>query len=383
MANYTPTTAFGPKDALANGDPAKVILGTEIDTEYNNIATAIASKFDSSTGLPTLVSNNAWTGSNKFSGAASPLSGAGGVALGTRSSTGAIIDWYDSTEGADLKDWFAYTSSGAFLMGAGNDAGTSSANFLHVTRSTFNIASIILGNTIDKAPITLNGTVTIPIPPGAAVALDVTGGNSFPAAAFRGSSGQWGGIVLEDNSASQDWIVASGNVSGTTGAGTYSVYDNTSHRTKFAISTAGVISGDGPTAAALVDMTPDKGTFTGTPTGVSSGGPFLCTWYRIGPLVTLVITNPNTICTSNASTFTMTGLPAAIQPASILAQQVSIASSWLNGGASASNAGAQIVANNGTVTFFVAGNQSGWISSSTKGPSGSGNASFVLQYLLL
>lgn len=47
MSNYTPTTAFGPKDSLSNGDPNKVIHGTQVDTEFNNIATAISTKLDS------------------------------------------------------------------------------------------------------------------------------------------------------------------------------------------------------------------------------------------------------------------------------------------------------------------------------------------------
>jgi hypothetical protein len=46
MANYTVTTNFATKDSLASGNPAKVIKGTEFSTEYNNIATAIATKAD-------------------------------------------------------------------------------------------------------------------------------------------------------------------------------------------------------------------------------------------------------------------------------------------------------------------------------------------------
>ena len=46
MANYTKTTNFAAKDALAHGDTNKIVKGTEIDTEYNNIAIAIATKAD-------------------------------------------------------------------------------------------------------------------------------------------------------------------------------------------------------------------------------------------------------------------------------------------------------------------------------------------------
>lgn len=51
MSNYTKTTNFAAKDALVSGNPAKVIKGTEIDSEFNNIATAVATKADS--GSPT------------------------------------------------------------------------------------------------------------------------------------------------------------------------------------------------------------------------------------------------------------------------------------------------------------------------------------------
>src|SRR6185312_1541686 len=46
MSNYIKTVNFAAKDALASGNPAKVAKGTEVDTEFNNIATAIASKED-------------------------------------------------------------------------------------------------------------------------------------------------------------------------------------------------------------------------------------------------------------------------------------------------------------------------------------------------
>jgi hypothetical protein len=44
MANYTKTVDFASKDALTPGDVNKVVRGTEIDTEFNNIATAVATK---------------------------------------------------------------------------------------------------------------------------------------------------------------------------------------------------------------------------------------------------------------------------------------------------------------------------------------------------
>jgi hypothetical protein len=58
MTNYTKATNFATKDALSSGNPLKIVKGTEIDTEFNNIATAVATKADLAsptfTGTPTL-----------------------------------------------------------------------------------------------------------------------------------------------------------------------------------------------------------------------------------------------------------------------------------------------------------------------------------------
>jgi hypothetical protein len=48
MSDYTKSTDFASKDNLTSGNPLKIVKGTEIDTEFNNIQTAIATKLDSS-----------------------------------------------------------------------------------------------------------------------------------------------------------------------------------------------------------------------------------------------------------------------------------------------------------------------------------------------
>lgn len=58
MTNYTKSTNFATKDTLTSGDPLKIVKGTEINTEFDNIATAVATKADLTsptfTGTPTL-----------------------------------------------------------------------------------------------------------------------------------------------------------------------------------------------------------------------------------------------------------------------------------------------------------------------------------------
>ena len=51
MSNYTKLTDFASKAGLSSGDANKIIKGTEFETEFDNIATAIATKAD--TASPT------------------------------------------------------------------------------------------------------------------------------------------------------------------------------------------------------------------------------------------------------------------------------------------------------------------------------------------
>jgi hypothetical protein len=53
MSNYTKTTNFATKDNLSPGNPLKIVKGAEIDTEYNNISTAIATKTDNASAAIT------------------------------------------------------------------------------------------------------------------------------------------------------------------------------------------------------------------------------------------------------------------------------------------------------------------------------------------
>lgn len=58
MSAYTKSTNFASKDALASGNPLKIVKGTEIDSEFNAIAIAVNSKIEGNntilTGTPTV-----------------------------------------------------------------------------------------------------------------------------------------------------------------------------------------------------------------------------------------------------------------------------------------------------------------------------------------
>jgi hypothetical protein len=53
MSNYTKVTNFAAKDSLPSGNANKVVRGSEIDTEFNNIATAVATKTDNASAAIT------------------------------------------------------------------------------------------------------------------------------------------------------------------------------------------------------------------------------------------------------------------------------------------------------------------------------------------
>lgn len=70
MANYVKATNFFTKDALLTGNPDKIIKGAEIDAEYNAIATAVASKADTTsptfTGTPIAPTASAGTNTTQI-----------------------------------------------------------------------------------------------------------------------------------------------------------------------------------------------------------------------------------------------------------------------------------------------------------------------------
>jgi len=70
MTEYVKATSFASKDTLPLGNPLKIVKGTEIDTEFNNIATAVATKADLLspvfTGTPTAPTAAAGTSSTQL-----------------------------------------------------------------------------------------------------------------------------------------------------------------------------------------------------------------------------------------------------------------------------------------------------------------------------
>lgn len=124
------------------------------------------------------------------------------------------------------------------------------------------------------------------------------------------------------------------------------------------------VEGYGPTAGGLVDMTPDSGSFTFTATGMSTTPTGTGFWVRLGNMVLLLL--PAITGTSNANTFTYTGLPAEIQAARPITCPL-VEDYVENGGAVVNTAAAVLTSGSGTVRFDLGGSSTGWGSTLAKG----------------
>lgn len=132
MSQYTKSTNFATKDALASGNPSKIVKGTEIDTEFNNIATAIATKTDNAsanitggtiTGITDLAIADGGTGASTAAGAASNLASEFGKLLYPVGSI--YVNATSSTNPATLLGFGTWSAFGAGRVMVGFDSGNS------------------------------------------------------------------------------------------------------------------------------------------------------------------------------------------------------------------------------------------------------------------
>ena len=70
MSDYTKSTNFASKDSLSVGNPLKIVKGNEIDSEFNSISTAVATKADIAsptfTGVPAAPTASAGTSTTQL-----------------------------------------------------------------------------------------------------------------------------------------------------------------------------------------------------------------------------------------------------------------------------------------------------------------------------
>lgn len=146
MSNYVKSTNFASKDSLPLGDPAKIVKGTEIDTEFNNISTAVASKVDSLnaalTGTPTAPTASPGTNTTQIATTAfvaASVSASQSNANITGGSITGITDLAVADGGTGLSDGSNLAQPGDIKFTARNSPPTGwlKANGAAVSRTTY------------------------------------------------------------------------------------------------------------------------------------------------------------------------------------------------------------------------------------------------------
>jgi hypothetical protein len=123
MSNYTKSTNFATKDALTSGNPLKIVKGTEINTEFDNIQTAIATKADLAsptfTGTATIPTANISGGT--ITGITDITVADGGTGASTadnaRTNLGLVIGTNVQAWDADLDTWATKTAPSGTVVG--------------------------------------------------------------------------------------------------------------------------------------------------------------------------------------------------------------------------------------------------------------------------
>ena len=213
MSNYTKSTNFATKDSLTSGNPVKIVKGTEIDTEFNNISIAIATKADS-VGVTAVASGG--TGATTAAGARASLlpafaSNIGKVlavnssatdvefvaAGGTGTVSGLTLSGTVTTSGSlTLSGTVNISSPAGTLPVANGGTGTASTAYCSLTSNVSGTLPIANGGT---------GASTFA---GAGIPT-LTGNNAFTQSSFGAttSSGSTQALVVRPNSSGGGSIV--------------------------------------------------------------------------------------------------------------------------------------------------------------------------------
>lgn len=254
MSNYTKSTNFATKDNLTPGDPLKIVRGTEIDTEYNNIATAIATKTDNASAAITggTINDTTIGATTPDTGAFTTLAASGTTTLsGLTASTALALD--------SSKNVVSVTNTGS-----GNNVLATSPTLVTPALGT---PSALVGTNITgtATSFNINGTVGATTPTtGAFTTLSASGAVTLSGGTVNGVAYLNGSKVVTSGSAltfDGTNLATTGDIS--LGAGKLLKYSSTAYITPennvsgAEISTTGVITfltGSGtPTERARID----------------------------------------------------------------------------------------------------------------------------------
>lgn len=327
MAVYNPVLTYTFRDTLGNSDPNKVIKGAYLDGEFTAIHTA-------SLDAASLSSSNTFTGGNVFNAGTTFVSGVtfdalvnltGPLAVGTPATGTALsvtgtntqsIAIFGSGSGATT------AASDVVVARAGSTANqiTEGPNLVLDDTTNFTLTALQHSggqtelwqfnsswNQILKVLTTRGVAINAPA---SGSALSITGVAGQTVLNLIGGTAQ--GALISLISGSQVWDI--GGVGTTT---EWSVYDAPVAVTKLKITAgvSGTISGYGPVAANLVDMTPDSGSWTTTLSGPYTSNPTgTLKWKRVGSLVNIWAEASITGTTTSNALINISALPAAITP---------------------------------------------------------------------
>lgn len=213
MSNYVQSTNFATKDNLSPGDPLKIVKGTEINTEYANIATAVATKADLAsptfTGTPTLPTGTiSVTQSPGNSGTAISTTAFVQAAIALLYPVGSIyINATSSTNPGTLLGFGTWTAFGAGRVPVGFDSGNALFDAAEETGGAADAALVTHTHTATS-------TVTDPThfhstPTGAGAAYGQPGGAAAASASTTGAAST--GITVATTTAAPAGAVSATN----------------------------------------------------------------------------------------------------------------------------------------------------------------------------
>lgn len=158
MTNYTKSTNFATKDTLTSGDPLKIVKGTEINTEFDNIQTAVNSKADTASPTFTTPSLGVATATsiNKVTITAPATSSTLTVVDGsTLATSGAYSLTLTSTAATNV----TLPTTGTLATLAGSEAFTNKT-LTNPTVTNYLESVVVIGNSSTSQTLALtNGTV--------------------------------------------------------------------------------------------------------------------------------------------------------------------------------------------------------------------------------
>jgi len=255
MSNYVKSTNFATKDTLPAGDVNKIVKGTEIDTEFNNIATAVSTKADTAaptfTGTTTLATATITTANITTANITNDLAVADGgtgasTASGARSNLGAA----SSGSNSDITSLSGLSTPLSVAQGGTGSASTTYCNLTTNVTGTLPVANggtgaasltannVLLGNGTSAVQVvapgangnilTSNGSTWTSAAPaaGSYVSNDVSNGvgsfnvgtdtsstisNLGTTASFRGAILRGGSASFSSTSLAGTWRNVSGN----------------------------------------------------------------------------------------------------------------------------------------------------------------------------